>query len=37
MDNCINARQYLGRNIVVKLVRWDENGQKFNAEWVEGR
>lgn len=37
MDNCINARQYVGRDIVVKLVRWDENGQKFNAELLEGR
>lgn len=31
-DNCINARQYLGKTIKVRLVRWDENGQKFNAE-----
>lgn len=28
----IYPRQYLGKKISVKLVRWDENGQKFNAE-----
>lgn len=30
----IYPRQYLGKQIKVKIVRWDENGQKFNAEWV---
>ena len=28
----IYPRQYLGKKISVKLIRWDENGQKFNAE-----
>lgn len=28
----IYPRQYLGKTIKVKLVRWDENGKKFNAE-----
>ena len=26
--------QYIGRTIKVKLVRWDENAKKFNAEWI---
>lgn len=30
----IYPRQYLGKTIKVKLVRWDENGQKFNAEFI---
>lgn len=30
----ISPRQYLGKTIKVKLVRWDENGQKFNAEFI---
>lgn len=37
MDNGIYAKQYVEKNIFVKLVRWDENGQKYNAEWVESR
>lgn len=37
MENGIYAKQYLGRTISVKLVRWDENGQKYNAEWVGRR
>lgn len=32
-DIGIYPRQYLGKKISVKLVRWDENGQKYNAEW----
>lgn len=30
----VYPRQYIGKTIKVKLVRWDENGQKFNAEWL---
>lgn len=30
----IYPRQYLGKTIKVKLVRWDKNGQKFNAEFI---
>lgn len=26
--------QYIGRTIKVKLVRWNENTKKFNAEWI---
>lgn len=33
-DVGIYPRQYIGKNVKVKLVRWDENGQKFNAEWL---
>lgn len=36
-DVGIYPRQYLGKKISVKLVRWDENGQKYNAEWAESR
>lgn len=36
-DIGIYPRQYLGKKISVKLVRWDENGQKYNAEWAESR
>lgn len=32
-DIGIYPRQYLGKRISIKLVRWDENGQKYNAEW----
>ena len=31
-ENGIYPRQYLGKTLKVKLVRWDENGQKFNAQ-----
>lgn len=30
----VYPRQYIGKTVKVKLVRWDENGQKFNAEWL---
>ena len=33
-DVGVYPRQYLGKSVKVKLVRWDENGQKFNAEWL---
>lgn len=33
-DVGIYPRQYIGKTVKVKLVRWDENGQKFNAEWL---
>lgn len=33
-DVGVYPRQYLGKFVKVKLVRWDENGQKFNAEWL---
>lgn len=36
-DIGIYPRQYIGKIISVKLVRWDENGQKYNAEWVGSR
>lgn len=36
-DVGIYPRQYLGKRISVKLVRWDENGQKYNAELAESR
>lgn len=36
-DVGIYPRQFLGKTIAVKLVRWDENGQKYNAEWVGSR
>ena len=32
-DVGVYPRKYVGKTIKVKLIRWDENGQKFNAEW----
>lgn len=32
-DIGVYPRQYIGKIVKVKLVRWDANGQKFNAEW----
>ena len=33
-DVGVYPRQYIGKIVKVKLVRWDKNGQKFNAEWL---
>ena len=33
-DVGVYPRQYIGKTVKVKLVRWDENGKKFNAEWL---
>lgn len=30
----IEPKEYVGKTVWVKLVRWDENGEKFNAKWV---
>lgn len=30
----INPKKYLGKKIEVRLYRWDENAQKFNAEFI---
>lgn len=33
-DVGVYPRQYIGKTVKVKLIRWDENGKKFNAEWL---
>lgn len=30
----VYARKYIGRTVKVKIVRWDNNAQKYNAEWI---
>lgn len=30
----IYAREYVGRTVKVRIVRWDDNAQKYNAEWI---
>ena len=35
MDKGIYAKKYLRKTIKVKLIRWDENAKKYNAEWME--
>lgn len=35
IDRGIYAKKYLRKTIKVKLIRWDENAKKYNAEWME--
>lgn len=31
----IYAREHVGRSVKVRIIRWDNNAQKYNAEWME--
>ena len=34
-ESGIIAQDYVGKTIKVKLVRWDDNAQVYNAEWIK--
>lgn len=34
LEKCLVANDYVGKVVKVKLIRWDANARKYNAEWI---
>lgn len=31
----VYAKEYVGRTVTVRIIRWDDNAKKYNAEWIQ--